>query len=317
MNLPRVFATRELPGALWQRVREVAELRVWEGEREAPREVLLEEAARCEGLVVTLVDRVDAELLRRAPKLRVVSTCSVGVDHIDVAEACARGIRVGHTPGVLTDATADLAFALLLAAARRIPEADRFVREGRWTQPWEPDQLLGKELAGSTLGVVGFGAIGTAVARRARGFGMRVLAWSRSGRSAPGVTAVRELAELLAASDFVSVHVARTRETLGLIGARELARMRRGAILVNSARGGIVDENALCDALASGRLGAAGLDVYASEPLPADSPLLGAPNLVLAPHIGSATRETRARMAELCVRNLVAGLRGEAGTFFE
>ncbi|HEU4431546.1 MAG TPA: D-glycerate dehydrogenase [Myxococcota bacterium] len=312
-----MFATRALPGAPWERVREIAELRVWDGEREAPREVLLGEAARCEGLIVMLVDRVDAELLRGAPKLRVISTCSVGVDHIDVAAAQARGIRVGNTPGVLTEATADLAFALLLSAARRIPEADRFVRAGGWTQPWEPDLLLGKELAGATLGIVGLGAIGAAVARRAQGFGMRVLAWSRSGRSAPGVSAVRDFAELLAASDFVSVHVARTRETLGLIGARELSRMKRGAILVNSARGGIVDEDALCDALASGQLAAAGLDVYASEPLPADSPLLRAPNLVLAPHIGSATRETRARMAELCVRNLVAGLRGQPGAFLK
>jgi glyoxylate reductase len=312
-----VFATRELPGAPWERVRELAELRVWDGKREAPREVLLEEAARCDGLIVTLVDRVDAELLRGARKLRVISTCSVGVDHIDLAAAAARGIRVGHTPGVLTEATADLSFALLLAAARRIPEADRFVRDGRWTQPWEPELLLGKELAGATLGVVGLGAIGAAVARRAQGFRMRVLGWSRSGRGAAGVTSVPDLAELLAASDFVSVHVARAAETLGLIAARELARMKRGAILVNTARGGIVDEPALCDALASGRLAAAALDVYAREPLPADSPLLRAPNLVLAPHIGSATRETRARMAELCVRNLVAGLRGESGTFFE
>jgi len=311
MTRRRVFATRELPGAPWERVREVAELRVWEGEREAPREVLLGEAARCEGLIVTLVDRVDAELLGAAPRLRVISTCSVGVDHIDLAAAAGRGIPVGHTPGVLTEATADLAFALLLAAARRIPEADRFVRDGRWTQPWEPRLLLGKELAGAMLGIAGLGAIGAAVAKRAQGFGLRVISWTRSGRSAPGVTPMRELTELLAAADFVSVHLARTPETLGLIGGRELARMKRGAVLVNAARGGIVDERALCNALASGQLAAAALDVYATEPLPADSPLLAAPNLVLAPHIGSATEETRARMAELCVRNLIAGLRGE------
>jgi len=311
VSRPFVFATRELPGAPWEELRAVAELRVWDGEDAPARELLLAEAARAEGLVVTLVDRVDAQLLAAAPRLRVVSTCSVGVDHIDVAACSARGVRVGYTPGVLTDATADLAFALLLAAARRIPEADRFVRAGRWVKPWEPSLLLGKELAGATLGVIGLGAIGAAVAQRARGFGMRVVGWTRSGRGAPGVESVRGLDALLAQSDVVSVHVARTPETLGLLDARALARMKRGAILVNTARGGIVDERALCEALASGQLSAAALDVFAREPLPPDSPLLAAPNLVLAPHIGSATRETRARMAQLCVSNLVAALRGE------
>lgn len=311
MTRPYVFATRELPGAPWAALQELAELRVWEGVDAAPRAVLLREAARASGLVVTLVDRVDAELLEASPQLRAVSTCSVGVDHIDVAEARRRGIAIGHTPGVLTDATADLAFALLLAAARRLPEAERFLRAGEWTRPWEPDLLLGKELAGATLGIVGLGAIGVAVARRAQGFGMRVVGWTRSGRETPGVAPMAAIDSLLAQSDFVSVHVARTPETVGLIGAREIARMKRGAILVNTARGGIVDERALCDALASGRLGAAALDVFASEPLPRSSPLLAAPNLVLVPHIGSATRETRARMADLCVRNLLAALRGE------
>jgi glyoxylate reductase len=172
--------------------------------------------------------------------------------------------------------------------------------------------LLGKELAGATLGIVGLGAIGVAVAQRARGFGLRVIGWTRSGRGAPGVESVRDLDALLAQADVVSVHVARAPETLGLLGVRAFARMKRGAILVNTARGGIVDERALCDALASGQLSAAALDVFAREPLPPDSPLLTAPNLVLAPHIGSATLETRARMAQLCVRNLVAALRGEA-----
>jgi glyoxylate reductase len=310
MSRPRVFASRELPGAPWQLVREVAELRVWGGADAAPRAVLLEEAARCEGLIVTLVDRVDAELLESAPRLRVVSTCSVGVDHVDLAAAAARGVRIGNTPGVLTEASADLAFGLLLAAARRIPEADRTVRAGGWVKAWEPDFLLGRELAGATLGLVGLGAIGLAMARRAAGFGMRVLGWTRSGRSALGIESSGTLDELLARADVVSVHVARTPETIGLIGAREIARMKRGALLVNTARGGIVDEAALCAALASGQLGAAALDVFATEPLPPGSPLLAAPNLVVAPHIGSATRETRARMAELCVRNLVAGLRG-------
>ena len=311
MTRPYAFATRDLPGAPWHLVREVAELRVWEGEDAPAHEVLRAEAARAEGLAVTLVDRVDARSLEAAARLRVVSSCSMGVDHIDLAAATARGIAVGHTPGVLTDATADLTFALLLAAARRIPEADRTVREGRWLRPWDPQLLLGRELAGATLGIVGLGAIGLAVARRAHGFGMRVLGWTRSGRGAPGVEMQSDLGELLAQSDFVSVHLARSPETSGLLAARELARMKRGAILVNAARGGIVDERALAEALASGHLAAAGLDVFAEEPLPRSSPLLRAPNLVLAPHIGSATHATRARMAELCVANLVAGLRGE------
>ncbi len=308
-----VFATRELPGAAWERVREKAELAIWPGPGAPPAEVLRREAARAAGLVVLLTDRVDAALIAAAPALRVVSSCSVGVDHVDLAAATARGIPVGNTPGVLTETTADLAFALLLAAARRIAEADRFVRAGEWTaeRAWDPALLLGRDVAGATLGLVGFGAIGAAVARRAHGFGMRVLAWSRSGRSAPGVEVVRELPELLGQSDFVSVHVARAPETLGLVGPRELAQMKPGAILVNTARGGIVDESALVAALASGRLAAAALDVFEREPLPPESPLLRAPNLVLAPHIGSASRATRARMAELCVANLLAGLGGE------
>jgi glyoxylate reductase len=299
MTRARVFASRELPGAPWERVRELAELRVWEGHEAAPRSVLLEEAARCDGLIVTLVDRVDAELLAAAPRLRVVSTCSVGVDHIDVAAASARRIRVGNTPGVLTDATADLTFALLLGAARRIPEADRFVRAGRWVRPWEPDLLLGRELSGATLGLVGLGAIGRAVARRAAGFGMRVLGWTRSGRSVPGVERARSLDELLASADVVSVHVARAPETLGLIGAREIGRMKRGALLVNTARGGIVDEAALAAMLREGRLAGAALDVFGEEPLAAGSPLAAAPRLILTPHIAGVTLESNERVSAL------------------
>jgi len=235
----------------------------------------------------------------------------VGLDHVDLAAAVRLGVPVGHTPGVLAETTADLAFALLLAAARRIAEADRFVRRGEWTsgQGWDPELLLGRDVHGATLGVVGLGAIGRAVARRAAGFGMRVLGWSRSRRQVEGVESV-ELTSLLAESDFVTVHVARTSDTLNLIDARALELVRPGAILVNTARGGIVDEAALAHALRSERLAGAALDVYAEEPLPPTSPLLELENVVLTPHIGSSSLATRSRMADLAVDNLLAGLEG-------
>jgi glyoxylate reductase len=307
---PRVFVTRRLPGDALGRLERRTELDLWPGEvGPRPRE-LERRAARADGLLCLLTERVDAALLDACPRLRVVSSYSVGLDHVDVGAATARGIPVGFTPGVLTETTADLTFALLLATARRVVEADRFVRGGRWSeQPWSPRLLLGRDLHGATLGIVGLGAIGRAVARRALGFGMRVLGWSRSAREVEGVLR-RDLAELLGSSDFVSLHVALTPETRGLIGASELARMRREAVLVNTARGGLVDEAALAEALERGALAGAALDVFETEPLDAGSPLLRAPNLVLAPHIGSASIATRARMADLAVENLLAGLEG-------
>jgi glyoxylate reductase len=306
---PRVFVTRTLPGSGLERLRERAEVELWPGPGAPPREALAAGVARAEGLLCLLTERVDAPLLAHAPRLRAISSCSVGLDHVDLAAATARRLPVGHTPGVLTDTTAELTIALLLAAARRVVEADRFVREGRWRE-WAPDLLLGRDLSGATLGVIGLGAIGRAVAVRARGLGMRVLGWNRTPRALAEVEAVA-LPELLARADFVSVHVALTDETRGLLDAAALARMRPGAVLVNVARGGIVDEEALAAALASGRLAGAALDVFAREPLPALSPLLAAPNLVLTPHIGSASVRTRTRMADLAVDNLLAALRGE------
>jgi len=275
---------------------------------------VLEDGVRdAAGLLCLLTDRVDAALLAGAPRLRVISSCSVGLDHVDLAAATARRIPVGHTPGVLTETTADLTLGLLLAAARRIPEADRFVRTGAWTpeRRWEPEMLLGRDLYGSTVGLVGLGAIGQAVARRLVGFGCRILGWTRSGRDVPGVEPA-ELDGLLAAADFVSLHVALTPETRGLLGAERLAAMKPGAILVNAARGGLVDEAALAQALRTGALAAAGLDVFAAEPIDAGSPLLGLDNVVVAPHIGSASIRTRERMAALAVDNLLAGLSGRA-----
>jgi glyoxylate reductase len=307
----RVFATRSLPGEAMAALGSDVDLEVWPGPGGPDAQALRRSCRGARGLLCLLSDRIDAALLDACRDLRVVSSCSVGVDHVDLGAATMRGIPVGHTPGVLTETTAELAFALLLAAARRIAEGDRFVRTGRWDAAtgWDPELLLGRDLAGATLGIVGLGPIGQAVARRARGVGMRVLGWSRSGRRVEGVERAA-LSQLLRRSEFVSVHLALTPETQGLLGREALALLPRGAVLVNTARGGIVDEVALAEALASGRLHGAGLDVYAREPLPADSPLLQLPNIVLLPHIGSASLATRRRMADLAVENLRAGLRG-------
>jgi glyoxylate reductase len=313
--LPHVFVTRVLPGSALERLAEHCDLDVWPEPTAVPPSVLAARAASAEGLLCLLSDRIDAALFARASRLRAVSSLSVGVDHIDLAAATARGVPVGHTPGVLTETTADLTFALLLAAARRIPEADRCVRAGDWRpeRVWEPDLLLGRDVHGANLGVVGLGGIGRAVARRGRGFGMRVLAWSRTRRSLgdlDGRVELVSLPELLAQADFVSVHVALAPETRGLLDAGAIGAMKPGAILVNTARGGIVDEAALAEALRTGRLAAAGLDVFECEPLERASPLLGLPNVVLSPHIGSASRATRTRMAERAAENLVAALAG-------
>lgn len=310
-DAPPIFVTGRLPDIAMTRLEPAFRVEVWEQDAALPAPKLREACARSEGLLCLLTDRIDAALLRASPGLRVISTMSVGVDHIDVAAASERGIPVGHTPGVLTETTADLCFGLLLAAARRIVEADRFVRAGQWVpeRVWAPDMMLGRDLHAATLGLIGLGAIGQAVARRAQGFGMRVIATNRSPRTLPGVT-LCDLDTLLREADFVSVHIARCEETLGLIAGPEFAKMKPGATLINTARGGIVDEEALAAALRGGALAAAGLDVFAQEPLAPDSPLLDLPNVVLAPHIGSASRATREKMAMLAVDNLLDGLRG-------
>lgn len=309
----KVYVTHTLPGGRLQELAEYCELRIWPEPGLLPAERLRAEVGDCHGLVCLLTDRVDRALLAAMPQLEFVSSMSVGVDHIDVRCATERGIAVGNTPGVLVETTADTAFALLLAAARRLAEADRFVRRGDWRPEaaWSPEFFVGKEVSGATLGIVGLGEIGQAVARRAAGFGMRVLSWSRSGREMDGVENV-PLETLLERSDFVSVHVALTADTRNLLGARSIAMMKSGAVLVNTARGGIVDELALAEALDSGRLYAAGIDVFEQEPVSMDNPLLQHLRVVLAPHIGSATTETRARMANIAVDNALAALRGQA-----
>lgn len=264
------------------------------------------------GLFSLLTLRIDAALLDRLPNLRVVSNMAVGFDNVDVAACAARGIPVGNTPGVLTDATADLTLALLLAAARRLDQAARDAREGRW-HTWTPDGWLGVELRGTTLGIVGLGKIGFAVAERARGFGMRIVYAARSQHpEAAQLDAVRlSFDELLASSDFVSLHVPLTEATKHMIDAAALAKIKRGAILINTARGGVVDQDAVVAALRDGTLRAAALDVTTPEPLPVDHPLFSTPNCLVLPHIGSATETTRRRMAELACANLLAGIRGQ------
>ena len=312
---PRVFVTRVIPEAGLRLVREAAQTEVWPAELPPPRDVLLERVSGVDGLLSLLTDRVDDEVLDTAgPQLRVVSNLAVGYDNIDVAACTRRGVAVGNTPGVLTETTADMAFALLMAVARRLPEGHDFVRRDRW-QTWHPMLLLGKDVLGATLGLVGFGRIGREVARRAAGFGMRVLYVARH-RAEPEVerdlgASYAPLETLLAESDFVSLHTSLDAETHHLIDAAALATMKPGAILINTSRGGVVDQAALADALRSGHLFGAGLDVTDPEPLRADDPLVGLTNCLIVPHIASASERTRDRMAEKAAHNLIAGIRGE------
>jgi glyoxylate reductase len=313
---PRVFVSRRIPEAGLRIIREAADLDVWEDDwNPPPRDVLLRRVAGVGGVVTLLMERVDDEFLDAAgSQLRVVSNFAVGYDNIDVPACTRRGIPVGNTPDVLTGSTADQAFALLLAVARRLPEGYDYVRQDRW-QTWAPLLLLGHDVHGSTLGIIGFGRIGREVARRGRGFGMRIVYHNRS--RAPleveqelGATHV-SLDELLAESDFVSVNVSLSADTHHLLDAAAFAKIKPGAVVVNTARGGVIDQEALADALRSGRLFGAGLDVTDPEPMRADNPLLQLPNCLVVPHIASATERTRDAMATKAARNVVAGLRGE------
>ena len=309
---PKVYVTRVIPEAGLSAVREACQAQVWQETLPPPRETILEEISGCDGLLCLLSDEVDARVMDVAD-LRVISQYAVGVDNIDLAAATGRGIPVGHTPGVLTDATADLTFTLLMTAARRIPEGIEKVRNGGW-QTWEPLGLLGARVWGATLGIVGLGRIGTAVARRGRGFQMRVLYNDPERQVALeeelGLT-YAPLETLLVEADYVSLHTPLVAETEHLIDEAALRRMKPEAILINAARGGIVDTEALVRALEEGWIARAALDVTDPEPLPADHPLVDLPNCIVVPHIGSATVRARERMAEMAAENLLAGLRGE------
>ncbi|HEY9087806.1 MAG TPA: D-glycerate dehydrogenase [Anaerolineaceae bacterium] len=313
MSKPRVFVTRILPAAGLDRITQFCDADIWPGDLPPSREELLARVSGMDGLVTLLSDPISAAVMDGAgPQLKVISQYAVGFDNIDIPAATARGIRVGHTPGILTDATADFAFALLMSAARRVVEADRHTREGKW-KTWGPSILLGSDFVGATLGLVGFGRIGRAMAKRASGFDMRVIYYDPTAQPDPAVQAepVDSLEDLLRQSDFVSLHTPLTAQTRGMINAQTLGMMKPNAVLVNTSRGQVIDQPALYAALQSGQIFAAALDVTDPEPLPLDSPLLTLPNLIIAPHIASASTRTREQMAVLTAENLIAGLKGE------
>ncbi len=299
--MARCLVTRALPGEALDRLRGRHEVEVWPGELPVEREWLMRRIGEVEGLLCMLSDRIDAELISAAPRLRVISNYAVGTDNVDLGAAAARGVGVGRTPDVLTDATADLTMALLLAVARHLPEAQRAAREGRW-RTWEPSGWLGLELRGAVLAVIGAGRIGSAVGERARAFGMQVRLLGRGF----------DLRAELAQADVVSLHVPQTPETYRLVDEAALKAMKPSAILINTGRGGLVDQVALRRALQEGWIAGAGLDVTDPEPLPVEDPLFQAPNLIVLPHIGSATRAAREAMAQRAVENLIAGLAGQA-----
>lgn len=314
MKQPRVFITRQIPEEGLSLIRAACQAEVWPGELPPPRSVLIENVRSADGLLCLLTDPVDAGVIAAGERLKVISAYSVGYDNIDVAAATARGIPVGNTPGILTETTADFAFALLLAAARRVAEGDRLVRAGLW-KTWGPTTLLGVDVHHAVLGIVGFGRIGRAVARRARGFDMTVLYYDPAAADLPeaereGARPV-DLETLLRESDFISIHTPLNEQTRRLIRRETLAMMKPSAVLINTARGGVVDTNDLYEALRGGVIACAALDVTDPEPIPADHPLLRLENVLIAPHIASASRATRGKMAQIAAQNLLAGLRGE------
>jgi lactate dehydrogenase-like 2-hydroxyacid dehydrogenase len=315
MSKPRTVITRRIPRAGLELVQQATDLRQWDSDEPIPRETLLEWVQGIDGLYCLLTERIDAELLDAAgPSLKVVSTLSVGYDHIDVNACRARNVAVGNTPGVLTETSADLAVGLLLTTARRIPESIDAVRRGEWTT-WKPEWMAGYDVYGSTVGIVGLGRIGLAVAKRLHdGFNCRILYNSPKPKPAIADPIQAEFTDfpiLLDQSDFVSIHAPLNAETRNLFNADAFRKMKRTAILINTSRGGTVDQEALYDALVSGEIAGAGLDVTTPEPLPTDHPLLTLPNCVVLPHIASASYATRAKMALLAAENIVAGVNGK------
>ncbi|WP_010263515.1 2-hydroxyacid dehydrogenase [Treponema primitia] len=313
MTLPKVYVGIPIQEVGLKLLRGNVDFKVLEKNGVPPRDELLRDLRDVEGLLGSIPIRVDAELFDAAPKLRVVSNYAVGYDNIDVPEATKRGICITNTPDVLTPATADLAFSLILASARRLIEANAFLRSGDW-KVWGPELLVGQEVAGSTIGIIGMGNIGQAVAKRARGFDMKVLYFSRSRCPEAESTLDAKyvpLVELLRESDFVSLHCPLTESTRGLIGAKELRSMKKTAILINTARGPLVDPQALYTACAEGWIWGAGLDVFVKEPVPLDEPLLKLVNVTTFPHIGSASRIARDGMAIRSAENLLSVLQGK------
>ena len=310
---PRVYVTRILPKEAMDRINSYCDAKTWDGPLPPPRDVLEENVVNIEGLVSLLTDKIDAPLMDKAPRLKVISNYAVGFDNIDIAAATKRGIVVGNTPGVLTETTADHAFALLMAAGRRIVEGDKEVRAGKW-KTWGPMILLGQDIHGSTLGIIGLGRIGAAVAQRAKGFGMKILYYDiirqEKAEKELGIQYM-DLDKLLSQSDFITIHTNLTKETHHLIGAKQFEIMKRTGILVNTSRGPIVDNLALYEALRSKKIAYAALDVTEPEPLPADHPLLTLDNVIVVPHIASASVASRTKMGLMAADNLIAGLEGK------
>ena len=313
MPKPRVFVTRRMAQEALDTIAQHTDMKLWEDDLPPPYEILRKEAREADGLVTLLEDRVDKELFDDAPNLKVVSQMAVGFDNVDVEEATRRGIPVGHTPGVLSKTVADFTFALILAATRRIVEGDKFVRQGGW-RAWHPMAFLGKDVYEATLGLIGLGGVGLEVARRARGFDMRVFYYDvfrREDQEKELGILFTDVPTILKESDFVSLHTPLTPETTHMIGAEELRLMKKDAILVNTSRGPVIDQRALYRALKGGAIGGAALDVVDPEPINANDPMLELDNLIIVPHIASASVATRTKMAQMAADNLLAGLKGE------
>jgi glyoxylate reductase len=314
MAKPKVFVTRKIDKEALDLIASVAEMEVWEDELPPPRHVFIKKVQDIEGLLTLLTDRVDVGIIEAAPRLRVISNMAVGYDNIDVATATDHGIVVGNTPGELTETTADFTFALLLAAARRVVEADAYTRRGEW-KTWSPMLMLGHDIHHATLGIIGLGRIGIEVAKRAKGFNMQILYYDQVRKPQQekelGIKYVSNLSELLSSADFITLHVPLTAETRHLISTDEFAVMKPTAVLVNAARGPVIDQKALYQALRSRQIFAAALDVTEFEPIPLEDPLLALNNIIIAPHIASASVATRRNIAILAAANLIAGLRGE------
>jgi len=310
-----VYVTsNEVPKEALDIVREVAEVKVNENYGTPSRETLIREVAEIDGLFCNITEKIDAQLLDAGKKLKIVASMSVGFDHIDLDAATKRGILATHTPGVLTEAVADETFGLILAVGRRLVEGDAYVRQGSWKLKWSPMQMVGRDIYGKTLGIYGLGRIGIAVAKRARGFGMKMIYYdafrNEEAEKNLGIE-FKQKEDVIREADFLSVHVPLLPETRNSIGTKELKMMKRTAFLINTARGGVVDERALTEALQAGTIAGAALDVFEKEPVDMDNPLLKMKNVVVEPHLASGSVESRTAMGVLAAQNLVAGLKGE------
>lgn len=314
MPKPKIYVTRELPERGLNMIRKYFEAEVWPEYAPPPKNVIIEKAKNVDALASLLSDKIDAEVFNAAPKLKIVAQLAVGFDNINITEATKRGIYVTNTPEVLTDTTADFAWALLMAVARRVAEADKYVRTEQWKVSWHPAMLAGRDVHNATIGIVGAGRIGYAVAKRAKGFDMKILFYDVVSRPEIekdlGAKKV-DMDTLLKESDFVSIHVPLMKETRHLINAEKFKLMKKTAYLINNSRGPVVDEKALYEALKKGQIAGAGLDVFEQEPTPLDNPLLKLDNVVVAPHISSASLETRSKMAEMVAENLIAFFQGK------